>query len=121
VFKAVIAIAPVTDLQQLKDDHANWTDKDVVSRFVGSGPHLREGSPARNADKIKVPVLMFQGTYDRNVTIAHSRMMAKSLREAKAKYELVTWDGLDHQLDDSKARTEMLRKSDEFLRKAFGM
>jgi acetyl esterase/lipase len=121
LFKAVVAIAPVTDLQQLKDDRQYWTDHEVVSRFVGTGPHVRQGSPARNADKIKAPVLLFQGTFDRNVTITHSRMMARSLHAAKVPSELVTYDGLDHQIDDSNARTDMLRKSDAFLRKAFGM
>jgi len=47
--------------------------------------------------------------------------MAKSLQKAEVPHELVTWDNLDHSLEDSGARTEMLRKSDEFLRRAFGI
>jgi hypothetical protein len=35
--------------------------------------------------------------------------------------ELVTWDDLDHQLEDSAVRTQMLRQSDAFPRRAFGM
>jgi hypothetical protein len=35
--------------------------------------------------------------------------------------ELVTWDDLDHHLEDSGARALMLRKSDAFLRQSFGM
>jgi hypothetical protein len=34
---------------------------------------------------------------------------------------LVTFEGLDHQLEDSDARTQMLSRSDKFLREAFGM
>ena len=34
---------------------------------------------------------------------------------------LVTFEDLDHQLDDSAAKADMLRRSDAFLRKAFGM
>jgi dipeptidyl aminopeptidase/acylaminoacyl peptidase len=43
------------------------------------------------------------------------------LKSAGGNSELITWDNLDHQLDDSDARTQLLRRSDEFLRKAFGM
>jgi dipeptidyl aminopeptidase/acylaminoacyl peptidase len=121
VFKAVIAIAPVTDLTALKEEHRNWSDFDLVSEYVGSGPHTHEGSPLEHADKIKVPVLLFHGALDNNVSIEQSKRMAARLTKAGDKCELVTWDDLDHQLDDSRARTEMLRKSDEFLRQTLGL
>jgi dipeptidyl aminopeptidase/acylaminoacyl peptidase len=120
VFKAVVAIAPVTDLQTLKEEHRDWSDYYLVSDMIGEGPQVREGSPARNAEKIKVPVLLFHAALDRNVGIAQSRLMASRLQSAGVKHELVTWDDLDHHLEDSAARTEMLRKSDAFLRQAIG-
>jgi dipeptidyl aminopeptidase/acylaminoacyl peptidase len=120
LFKAVVAIAPVTDLQSLKEEYRDWSNFNLVSDEIGDGPHVREGSPARNAEKIKVPVLLFHAAFDRNVGIAQSRLMASRLQSAGVKHELVTWDDLDHQLEDSAARTEMLRKSDAFLRQAIG-
>jgi dipeptidyl aminopeptidase/acylaminoacyl peptidase len=117
-FKAVVAIAPVTDLDQLKEEWRNWSNFNLISTEVGDGPHVREGSPARNADKIKVPVLLFHGTLDRNVSIMQSRTMDARLEKAGVKHQLVIFDGLDHQLQDSSARAEMLRKSDEFLKAA---
>ena len=121
VFKAVIAIAPVTDLPELKEEHRDWSDFLVVSREIGEGPHVREGSPALNAAKIKVPVLMFHGELDRNVLIRQSREMADRLASAGVPHELVTWPDLDHQLEDSEARAQMLRKSDAFLRRALNL
>jgi dipeptidyl aminopeptidase/acylaminoacyl peptidase len=121
LFKAVIAIAPVTDLTALKEEHRNWSDFDLVSKIIGDGPHMHEGSPVEHADKIKVPVLLFHGSFDRNVGIDQSKRMAARLTTAGAKCELVTWEGLDHYLDDSSARAQMLRKSDAFLRQALGM
>ena len=121
LFKAVVAIAPVTDLQQLKEDHRDWGDFQVVSRQVGEGPHVRDGSPALNAAKIKVPVLLFHGEMDRNVLIRQSKEMADRLAAAGVPHELVTWPELDHQLEDSAVRAEMLRKSDAFLRRAMGL
>ncbi|MGC1523175.1 MAG: alpha/beta fold hydrolase, partial [Steroidobacteraceae bacterium] len=120
LFKAVVAIAPVTDLETLKEEHRNWSDFNLVSQEIGDGPHVREGSPARNAEKIKVPVLLFHAALDRNVGIRQSRMMAERLTKAGVKNELVTWDYLDHYLEDATARTQMLRKSDQFLRQAVG-
>jgi acetyl esterase/lipase len=121
VFKAVIAIAPVTDLPQFKEDRRRWKDFLVLSREIGEGPQVREGSPALNAGKIKVPVLLFHGELDRNVLIRQSREMNDHLASAGVPHELITWPELDHQLEDSAARAEMLNKSDAFLRKAMGM
>lgn len=120
LFKAVVAVAPVTDLEMTKEERRGWTDYNVVQRFVGSGPHVKEGSPAQNAGKIKVPVMMFHGTYDRNVRFSQSRKMASALEEAGAKAELVTYDKLDHQLDDADARADMLSKADAFFRRTLG-
>jgi dipeptidyl aminopeptidase/acylaminoacyl peptidase len=120
LFKAVVAIAPVTDLNALKEQHRRWSDFNLVSDEVGDGPHVREGSPALNAGKIKVPVLLFHGTLDRNVDILQSKEMESRLIAAGGQCELVTWDGLDHYLEDSSVRAEMLSKSDAFLRRATG-
>ena len=120
LFKAVIAIAPVTDLVSLKEQRRRFTDYYVFSDFIGSGPEARDGSPAQNAARIKVPVLMFQGTNDVNVSYAQSQLMDKNLAAAGVPHELVTFEHLDHYLEDSTARTEMLRKSDAFLRKTMG-
>jgi len=118
-FRAAIAIAPVTDLPALTEDYRRTTGYFQVRDFIGEGPHVREGSPAENAGRIKVPVLMFHGTDDINVRIYQSQMMDRALAATGAKHELITYAGLDHQLDDSTARTELLRRSDAFLRAAF--
>jgi len=119
LFKAVIAIAPVTELARLKEERRNWSDFLITSRFVGDGAHIDEGSPARHADRIAVPVLMFHGRLDRNVSVAQSRLMDARLRDAGKQSELVIYDGLDHYLEDSAARAAMLEKSAAFLSTAF--
>lgn len=121
LFKAVVAIAPVTDLQALKEQYRRWSNFSLVSDFVGDGPHMREGSPIEQAARIKAPVLLFHGALDANVGIEQSKSMAARLHSVGDSCELVTWDNLDHYLEDSDARTQMLRKSDEFLRKSLGM
>jgi len=119
LFKAAIAVAPVTDLPALTEDYRRTTDYYQVRDFIGEGAHVREGSPAENASRIKVPVLIFHGTDDINVSIYQSQMMDRALTAASVKHQLITFEGLDHQLDDSVARTDMLRRSDAFLREVF--
>jgi dipeptidyl aminopeptidase/acylaminoacyl peptidase len=121
LFKAAVAVAPVTDLNLLTEEWRRFTNFAMVRDFVGSGPHVREGSPAQNASAIRVPVLMFHGEMDRNVGVGQSRLMRDRLRGAGRQAELVVFPALDHYLEDSAARAEMLRKSDQFLRAAMGM
>jgi dienelactone hydrolase len=116
LFKAIVAIAPVTDLEALRQESLYYTNYKAVDAFIGNGPHVREGSPAQNASRIKAPVLMFHGDLDQNVGVGESRTMLSRLKDAGKRADLVVFKGLDHQLDDDKARTEMLDRADTFLR-----
>jgi dipeptidyl aminopeptidase/acylaminoacyl peptidase len=121
LFKAVVAVAPVTDLGKLKDESLGYSNSRVVRDFIGSGPHIEEGSPARNAERIKAPVIMFHGDLDLNVGVFQSRYMQDQLKAAGKASELIVYPKLDHSLVDSAARADMLAKSDAFLRKALGL
>jgi dipeptidyl aminopeptidase/acylaminoacyl peptidase len=121
LFKAVIAIAPVTDLAALREEHRTFSDFVLVSNFIGSGNSVLEGSPVQQAKVIKAPVLLFHGAMDTNVSIEQSRAMDSRLNFYSKPHQLVTWDNLDHYLEDGAARAQMLRTSEEFLRKALGM
>ena len=118
LFKAVVAIAPVTDLNSLREEARNFTSFPQVDAFIGHGAWVTEASPARNAARIKVPVLMFHGDRDMNVGIGESRLMAERLRAVGGKAELVEFKGLDHQLEDGDVRAQMLARADAFLRNA---
>ena len=121
LFKAIVAIAPVTDLELLRAESYNFTNYKIVDAYIGRGAHIAEGSPARNAARIKAPVLLFHGSVDLNVAVAESRVMADRIRGAGGKVEYVEFKGLTHQLDDDAARTAMLGKSDAFLRTSLGL
>jgi dipeptidyl aminopeptidase/acylaminoacyl peptidase len=120
LFKAVVAIAPVTDLSLLKREAEGFTNSELVKDMVGSGEHIRAGSPLRNAASIKVPVLLVHGDLDSNVGIDHSVKMASALKSAGKQVEFLSYKGLDHNLEDSNARIEMLSKMGETLDKAIG-
>lgn len=115
LYKATIAIAPVTDLEQLKLDAIRFTNRDLVRNYVGVGPHTVAGSPAQNAARMKPPVLMFHGTKDINVFLGQAQMMDAALTRAGKPHQLVVYPELDHQLNDETARADLLLKSSEFL------
>lgn len=115
LFKAIVAIAPVTDLEQLKREEADDGAGAINARFIGTGPHLKEGSPAQNAEAIKAPVLMFHGTFDQNVRIEQARTMKRALDAKGKRAELVEYPELAHSLETGEARTDMLRKISTFL------
>jgi dipeptidyl aminopeptidase/acylaminoacyl peptidase len=121
VFKAIIAIAPITDLNFYRDELVHWTNSSLRKAAVGSGPNLRAGSPIDQVDRITAPVLLFHGELDRDVLVAESKRMAARLAAAGKACKLVTWPNLDNELADSGTRAEMLRTSDQFMRQALGL
>lgn len=120
LFKAVAAIAPVTDLTMLKKEAEDYTNWQIVAKFVGSGPHLVEGSPLRRASAIRAPVLLVHGDMDQNVGVLASEKMEQALRAAGTPVEFLRFKTLDHQLDDSAARTQLLTKIGELLQRTIG-
>ncbi len=120
VFKAAVAVAPVTDIAVIVSDLTGSTGWVTARNFYGTGSQTHEGSPAEHADKIKVPVLLFHGTKDMNVRYDQSVRMDRALTAAGVKHQFVTYEGLDHQLEDSAKRADLLRESDAFFKSAFG-
>ena len=120
LYKAVIAVAPVTDLGMLKQDAQGYTSARVEADFVGDGPHIEEGSPLRHADRIQVPVLLVHGDLDANVAFHHSQKMADALRSAGKQVEFLQYKGLDHQLRDSTVRAELLSHMGQLLDSTIG-
>jgi dipeptidyl aminopeptidase/acylaminoacyl peptidase len=120
LYKAVIAVAPVTDLALLKEEARNFTNGQIVEDEIGSGPHVADGSPVRHAADIAAPVLLVHGDLDSNVNFEQSQKMESALKDAGKQCELIRFKGLDHQLNDSDARAEMLTRAGELLERTIG-
>jgi dipeptidyl aminopeptidase/acylaminoacyl peptidase len=116
LFKAIAAIAPVTDLERLRNELKDSSSDKQVKDIIGEASLWNAASPAQNVGRIKAPVLLFHGDRDLNVAIGQSQLMASKLRGAGGKVELIEYKGLDHQLDDSAVRASMLDRIDQFLR-----
>lgn len=115
LYKAVVAIAPVTDLEYLRDDSRQYTGYELRDEQLGRGPHIEAGSPRRHADGFSAPVALFHGDMDLNVDVRHSRDMADRLESAGKDVTYTEYEGLQHDLGDSRVRAEMLMAIDRFL------
>lgn len=120
LYKAVVAIAPVTDLSLLKTENEDFVDRNQVNQFVGGGANSIEGSPLRQAAAIQAPVLLVHGDHDLNVGFAHSQRMQAALQGAGRQSEFLSFQGLDHQLEDNEARSTMLLKIGQLLERTIG-
>lgn len=120
LYKAVIAVAPVTDLEQLRTESLRYTNGRLVDAFIGRGAHVTEGSPARNAGAFQAPVLLFHGDLDQNVDVNQSRVMKSRLQEAGKPVSYVEFQDVTHSLAENKVRFQMLTAMDEFLTKSLG-
>lgn len=120
LYKAVIAIAPVTDLSLLKSENQDFVDRNQIADVVGGGPNAMEGSPVHQAAAIQAPVLLVHGDHDLNVGFAHSQRMQAALQSAGKQSEFLSFEGLDHQLDDNVARAQVLLKIGQLLDRTIG-
>ena len=106
--------------QMVKDEAQGFDISETQARFIGSGPHIAEGSPLRHAAAISAPVLLVHGDMDSNVGVAQSRKMSAALQSAGKQVEFIEFKGLDHQLNDNQARVRMLTKIGEMLERTIG-
>lgn len=121
LFKAVVAVAPVTDVTELAEQYRYSSQFILVQNFLYANGNARAGSPAQNVSAITAPVMLFHGDMDQNVHIEHSRLMAGKLKGAGKNYLYVEYLGLAHSLESNVARADMLRRSDAFLREQMGV
>jgi len=120
LYKAIVAVAPVTDLDALREQYRDRSNYLVIDNFIGNGAHVEAASPARHADAFTAPVLLFHGDADENVQVGASRLMKARLESARKQVTYVEFKGLDHSLDDAGARSRMLAQSAEFIGAALG-
>ena len=124
-YRCAAAIAGVSDLIVMQREtergrhgrrggEAEWWRLSMGDRR--EDPELmRRISPARNAERVQVPVLLMHGVDDTVVPIAQSRLMNDRLRAAGKDVRYIEMRGDDHWLSNAETRTQMLRELEAFL------
>ena len=121
LYQCAVSIAGVTDPKTFVRDYSDFLDRRAVRAFVGHDDEvINEGSPQRRASEIKVPILLFHGEKDLNVSVEQSKEMAERLESADVPYEYVVYKDVDHSIERNQYRIDMLSRIGEFLEKNIG-
>jgi dipeptidyl aminopeptidase/acylaminoacyl peptidase len=115
-YRCLVSIAGVTDPLTLIDDYRHFMNRKSVAAFIGRDAEvIKHGSPLKRASEIQVPVLLFHGDQDLNVSIDHSKKMAKALKRAKKSVEFIEYEDVEHSIRRNGYRVDMLDKIGSFL------
>lgn len=119
LYKAVVAIAPVTDLDALVRESRKFTDEELVADMIGKDAR-DNASPRQRAGEINAPVLLAHGSDDVNVSVDQSKRMEDALEDRGKDVKLLTYQRLDHALNDSRARQQILLEAGRLLERTIG-
>ncbi|MDN3544156.1 S9 family peptidase [Kinneretia asaccharophila] len=123
LYRCAVSFAGVSDLQDLIAHEAQYIGgramaERQIGRAWGDRERLRATSPALQAERIRVPVLLVHGTADRVVPVEQSRDMAKALKRAGKPYEYIELEDGDHYLGRNSHRLQFFQALERFLARA---
>lgn len=111
VFKAAIAVAPVTNWK--------WYDSVYTERYMRTVEEneegYRENSPVNFADQLKGNYLLVHGMGDDNVHFQHTAEMANALILANKQYDTYFYPNRSHSIYGDSARLHLFTKMTNFL------
>jgi len=124
VYRCAVSVAGVSDLRRqvaYSRTQSGVTAERYWNRFMGADDRnddiLPQYSPAQQAAKADVPVLLIHGKDDTVVPLEQSRIMAAALQKAGKPVELVVQKGADHWLSRGDTRLQTLTATVAFLEK----
>ncbi|MFC3813913.1 prolyl oligopeptidase family serine peptidase [Lysobacter sp. GCM10012299] len=124
LYRCAIGTAGIYDLPLMKkvgNIQAFEVGKDYLELALGSDPaELIANSPARNADKIKVPVMLIHGSVDRQVPMDQFDAMVAGFRNAGVKVDTMVVKGEGHGFYKPENRTEVYKRIEAFLNQNIG-
>jgi dipeptidyl aminopeptidase/acylaminoacyl peptidase len=122
-YACAVSVNGVADLAQMLTDAQRGGKKTAIAEWWGSSmggddmDHVRRISPARQADAVKIPILLIHGVEDTVVPVEQSREMNAKLVRAKKDVRYVEIKGDDHWLSSASSRTQVLQEIETFLAK----
>jgi dipeptidyl aminopeptidase/acylaminoacyl peptidase len=126
LYKCVIAINGVSDLNDMMsserakygNDHwvITYWDK-IISGGEFDKEHLKQISPINHVEKVKAPILLIHGEYDKVVPWSQSDDMFDELEDADKDATFIKLKKGDHYLSSAINRMKAMEAIDAFLKK----
>ncbi len=116
LYRCSVAIAPFTDIRRMVKKMRFYYFSDANLPRVGNDNDvLDDTSPAKNAEKIQIPVLLIHGRKDYNVPVLETEDMEDALKSAKKSVKTIYFDEEDHFFMHEGDRTALLKAVEAFL------
>lgn len=116
VFKAAIAVAPVTNWK--------WYDTIYTERYMRTYQENPDGyadnSPVNFAKLLAGDYLLVHGGSDDNVHFQHSAEMAKELIKANKQFDTYYYPNRNHSIHNDNARLHLYTKMTNFIQESLG-
>ena len=128
LYRCGVSFAGVSDIAYMLTDRSDRnSDKQVreIQRFkIGNlerdKARFDQVSPLRHADRIRAPLLIAHGEYDKRVPPSHSRKLMKAMDESRKPYVWVELENEGHGLSSPYSRTQFYAALLAFLDKHIG-
>ena len=124
IFRAGACRYAVSDLQAMASDthrfEARYLDG-LVGPWPEAEPLYNERSPLQHADRIRCPVIFFQGLKDQVVPPEQTERMASALRSNGVPVEVRTFPEEGHGFRDSAVQVAVLEATEAFFRHHLGL
>jgi dipeptidyl aminopeptidase/acylaminoacyl peptidase len=118
LFKCAISFAGMSDLIKMRDNFRWFANKNTARKQFGEDKdQLKQTSPARMAEKVKIPILLIHGDDDVVVPVKQSRIMAEALKDEGKQYEYIELEDGTHNLDYLPHRQQTFEAMEKFLQK----
>ncbi len=124
LYKCAIGYVGVYDLEVMKaegDINDRRSGRSYLERVLGTdAAQLKAWSPAQNADKIQVPVLLAQGSIDQRVPMEQFDALKKAFAARGVEVESMVAQGEGHGFYKPENRAELYRRMEAFLDRHIG-
>ena len=123
VFKVGASYYGIGDLTTLVDEthkfESRYIDNLVGARLPEGRDQYQARSPINYLDRLKAPMIIFQGSDDRIVTPECSREVARVLKEKGIKYDYIEYKGEQHGFRSKKSKVDSLKREYKFYSEVF--
>ncbi|RCV63937.1 Dipeptidyl aminopeptidase/acylaminoacyl peptidase [Methanophagales archaeon] len=109
----------ITLVEETHKFESRYIDNLIGVKLPAGEKEYRERSPINHLDRLKAPMIIFQGTADKIVTPECSRELARNLEERGIRYEYVEYEGESHGFRIRKNNVDSLSREFAFYRVVF--